>query len=51
MRLNLDAFKAQTDSKQIEELEMLSGGILGACHHCTTVECNNECIKNNDPNQ
>ena len=31
-RLNLDAFKAQANTKQIEELEMLTGGILGACH-------------------
>jgi hypothetical protein len=34
-RLNLDAFKAQTSTKQIEELESLTGGILGACHCCT----------------
>ena len=33
-RLNLDAFKAQANTKKIEELEMLTGGILGACH-CT----------------
>lgn len=32
-RLNLDAFKAQAET-QTQELEELSGGILGACH-CT----------------
>lgn len=31
-RLNLDAFKAQVSKKQIQELENLTGGILGACH-------------------
>lgn len=29
-RLNLDAFKAQAN--QTQELESLTGGILGACH-------------------
>jgi hypothetical protein len=31
-RLNLDAFKAQTETSQTDELENLAGGILGACH-------------------
>lgn len=34
-RLSLDAFKAQADNSQEQELENLAGGILGACH-CST---------------
>ncbi len=37
-RLNLDAFKAQVNENQTNELEALSGGILGACH-CTDKNC------------
>ncbi|WP_027393252.1 hypothetical protein [Aquimarina latercula] len=31
-RLSLDAFKAKAQTSQSEELENLTGGILGACH-------------------
>ncbi|MFL0082032.1 hypothetical protein V2647_10290 [Tenacibaculum maritimum] len=33
-RLSLDAFKAQSDSSQIQELESLTGGVMASCH-CT----------------
>lgn len=33
-RLNLDAFKTQ--AKETQSLDNLAGGILGACHYCTT---------------
>ncbi|WP_157449618.1 hypothetical protein [Croceitalea dokdonensis] len=33
-RLNLDAFKAQLSKNQTNELEGLTGGIMGACHCC-----------------
>lgn len=36
-RLNLEAFKAQTSEQETQELENLSGGILGACH-CSTCD-------------
>ena len=31
-RLNLDAFKVLQSDETTQELENLSGGILGACH-------------------
>jgi len=31
-RLSLDAFKAQSDSNQAQELESLTGGQLAECH-------------------
>lgn len=37
-RLNLEAFKAQTEI-QTQELEALSGGILGACHTTESSGC------------
>jgi len=33
VRLSLDQFKAKAEiSSQVEELEKISGGVLGACH-------------------
>ncbi len=31
-RLSLDAFKAKADKNEQQELENLTGGILGDCH-------------------
>ena len=38
-RLSLDQFKAKAETlNQTEELEKLSGGILGSCHNCNCAE-------------
>lgn len=34
--LLLDAFKGQVNESKNQELENLTGGILGACHYCST---------------
>lgn len=42
-RLNLEAFKAQADQSKTQELESLSGGILGACHQPEVTHVSSYC--------
>ncbi|MFL0082028.1 hypothetical protein V2647_10265 [Tenacibaculum maritimum] len=44
-RLSLDAFKAQSDSSQIQELESLTGGVMASCH-CTSAEHTEKGVEN-----